>query len=617
MLIYGATPAGIAAALAAAEDGEKVMLVEPTGRIGGMMTNGLSQADFLTFESLGGAFLRFAKRVEEAYRPEFGDEAAKVSFRGTHAEPKVNLAVFERMLAEQPRVTLKTNWALEGAECSSEAEGDTAGPMRALEVALFTEPNGERHSIAARYFIDATYEGDLMAAAGIPYNVGRESAAEYHESLAPGRGRWRGAGVQFPPLHDAGAGESRDSRGSRASTGARITPTCCRCSRTAASAASSAPASDSHLSRARPGAAAREARHQRHGRRPGAPLPARARTKRWPDGGGGVAIREGVTDAIERPPFSRLALATARQRIADEHRHWTVGLLYFLQHDEAVPERFRKEALEWGWCRDEFPENGHLPEQLYVREARRLIGRYVFTQNDTQPAPDDDRSPPQPDSVAIGEYGPLCLGTGHAGPVFGGEQTGGFNGAALPYQVPFGVMLPRQTENVLVTCAVSASHVGFCALRFEPTWVSLGEAAGHAAHLARAASGAFTRCRSREVQARLRAAGATTIYVSDVPPGDPLFAAVQWWGNLGGWHAAPARRRQRTRSGDRGATITRRFRHHAAELRRSSRPTRRSAGPSSRSAPAWRKKSFRPPSRRSLAGEWLKAVYPGKARQRS
>ena len=185
VLIYGATPAGIAAALAAAEDGEKVMLVEASSRIGGMLTNGLSQADFLTFESLSGAYLRFTREVVEAYRPEFGKEAESVSFRGTHAEPKVNLAVLEKMLAAQPGITLRTNWSLEGAECSSEADGDAAGPGRALEVALFTEPAGERHSVAARYFIDATYEGDLMAAAGVPYRVGREAAAEYHESLAP------------------------------------------------------------------------------------------------------------------------------------------------------------------------------------------------------------------------------------------------------------------------------------------------------------------------------------------------------------------------------------------------------------------------------------------------
>src|SRR3954454_6766111 len=95
VLIYGATPAGIAAALAAADDGEKVLLVEKSDRIGGMLTNGLSHADFRTFEALSGAYLQFTKQVEEAYRAEFGEKAAAVSFRGTTAEPKVNQDVLE------------------------------------------------------------------------------------------------------------------------------------------------------------------------------------------------------------------------------------------------------------------------------------------------------------------------------------------------------------------------------------------------------------------------------------------------------------------------------------------------------------------------------------------
>jgi len=180
VLVYGATPAGIAAASAAAEDGEKVLLVEPSSRIGGMVTNGLSHPDFRTFEALSGAFWRLTKRVLANYEPEFGAETAKVCFRGTHAEPKVSLAIFEKMLAEQPGITLRTDWALEGVASSSEAEGDAAGPMKAVEMALFTDLKGERHSVPARYFIDATYEGDLLAAAGVPYRVGREGKDEYH-----------------------------------------------------------------------------------------------------------------------------------------------------------------------------------------------------------------------------------------------------------------------------------------------------------------------------------------------------------------------------------------------------------------------------------------------------
>src|SRR5947209_19667212 len=160
VIVYGATPAGIAAALAAAADGEKVMLVERTDRLGGMMTNGLSQTDFRTFESLSGTFHALTRRTVDFYRTDFGGDAEKVSFRGTHAEPKVTLALLEKMLAEQPRITVQRDWELEAVAASSEpnANGDGAGVMRALEVCLFADDRGKRHSIPARFFIDATYE---------------------------------------------------------------------------------------------------------------------------------------------------------------------------------------------------------------------------------------------------------------------------------------------------------------------------------------------------------------------------------------------------------------------------------------------------------------------------
>jgi hypothetical protein len=548
VLVYGGTPAGIAAALAAAQDGEKVLLVEPGTRLGGMLTNGLSHADFHSFESLSGAYLRFTQRVVDYYRPEFGERAAEVSFRGTHAEPKVNLAVFEKMLAEQPGITVKLNWALEGAETSSDAEGDKAGPQRDLEVALFTEPTGTRHSVSARFFIDATYEGDLMAAAGVPYAVGREARDEFHEPLAEEEPDAELQGYNFrlcATREPANRAAPRPPPGYNSADYAGLLPLLAN-------------------------GTVKGVFGEQHDRIFKAQLPELPHGKfdvndmslgpvrlslpgenlAWPDGGGGVAIRDGATAALDRPPFSRLGLATARQKIYDEHFRWTVGLLYFLQHDPAVPEPFREEALQWGWCRDEFLENGHVPEQLYVREARRLVGRYVFTQNDTMPVPGDVRAPLEEAAVAMGDYGPDCHGTDHEGSRFGGQQTGEFYEVSPPYQIPFGVMVPRQTDGLLVACAVSASHVGFCAVRYEPIWMALGEAAGHAAHLAREYPAIDSPKLAGRLQRLLWADGSATAYVSDVPPGDPLFTAAQWWASAGGFHfmsddSAPPHRGQR------------------------------------------------------------------------
>jgi hypothetical protein len=217
-----------------------------------------------------------------------------------------------------------------------------------------------------------------------------------------------------------------------------------------------------------------------------------------------------------------------------------------------VPAKIREEAASWGWCRDEFTDNAHLPPQIYVREARRMTGLRVFTEKDTDHAPNDVRAVLQTDSIAMGDYGPNCHGTGHEGSRFGGKHTGEFYKKVPPYQIPYGTIVPQDVENLFVPVAASSSHVGFCALRLEPIWMSLGEAAGHAAYLTRAERTIAQRVNVAKLQARLHKEGAATIYVSDVPPGHADFAAVQWWGTQGGLHGlAP----KPSEPGERGENI--------------------------------------------------------------
>ncbi|HUP79480.1 MAG TPA: FAD-dependent oxidoreductase, partial [Pirellula sp.] len=226
----------------------------------------------------------------------------------------------------------------------------------------------------------------------------------------------------------------------------------------------------------------------------------------------------------------------ARRQIFDEHLRDQVGLLYFLQNDESVPEAFCKEAQEWGWCRDEFEDTNHLPPQLYVREARRMTGLHVFVQQDSEHAPNDARAVHHPDSIAMADYGNNCHGTYHEGPRFAGKHTGEFYNPVPPYQIPYGVLVPRDICNLLVPTAASSSHVGFCALRLEPVWMSLGQASGYAAALSIQKNISVQKIAVRELQHRLHKAGSATIYVSDVLPEHSDFAAVQWWGTLGGLH---------------------------------------------------------------------------------
>jgi hypothetical protein len=600
VIIYGATPAGIAAAVAAAAEGEEVLLVEPYSWVGGLMTNGLTHTDFRTFEGLTGAFLTVAKRVEAYYRETYGADSTQVkeSLRGTQAESKVNRLVFEKMLAEQSRITVRTGWALDAVKCSADEK------TRSVEIAVFVDAEGGHHAETARTFIDATYEGDLMAAVGVPYRVGREAGEEYGESLAPddADAQLQAYNFRFAMTPDPALRVPVQApKGYDRALFEGVLPLI----------------ADGRIKKAfdYPSGCLFKAQLP--------PLPNRkhdindvsrglvrlslpGENDAWPYGASGLAARaiSGVT-----APFSRTGLRQTRQRIFDEHLLWDAGLIYFVQNDEAVPAKFREEAREFGWCRDEFPENGHLPEQLYVREARRMVGQYVYSEKDTDHAPGDARAVLQRDAVAMGDYGPNCHGTGHEGSRFGGKHTGEFYKQVVPYQIPYGVLLPKDVENLLVPGAMSATHVGFCALRLEPIWMSLGEAAGHAAHLSHAEKVPLSGVSVPKLQARLHATGAATIYVSDVPPGHPDFAAVQWWAAAGGLHGlAPMPEKPGQRGKNLGGQYYEAFPNHAAELDQSLDPAL---------AERWRKLAvglgiaaakLPAPEAKLTRGEWLRKV---------
>jgi len=504
VVIYGGTPAGIAAAIGSAREGATVVLIEPTPRIGGLVTSGLSHTDFHSLESLTGVFLEFSRRVETHYAREFGPESQQVkeSWRGTFAEPKVNLAVFEAMLAEQPSITVLLEWTL------VHAEKESADRIRAISLKA---PGNREFRITGRVFVDATYEGDLMAAADVPWRAGREGRAEFGETLAPETADDQLQAYNFRFIM------TRDPAN-------RITPV----------------APPGYLREDFVGIlpVLESGKIRKVFDYPRECL-FKAQTPPLPNGKYDI---NDVSRGLVRLslPGRNLAWPTgdapARATIFAEHLRDQAGLLYFLQNDPAVPERFREEAGQWGWCKDEFTETGGLPPQLYVREARRMRGQYVFRQQDSEHSPGDARAILHKDSIAMGDYGNNCHGTSHEGPRFGGKHTGEFYNPVPPYQIPYGVIVPAEMTNLLVPTAASSTHIGFCALRLEPIWMSLGQAAGHAAGVAAKAREAVQAVNVPALQRSLHKQGSATIYVSDVLPGHPQFEAVQWWGTAGGLH---------------------------------------------------------------------------------
>jgi hypothetical protein len=179
--------------------------------------------------------------------------------------------------------------------------------------------------------------------------------------------------------------------------------------------------------------------------------------------------------------------AVTRQRICERHRNLTLGLLWFLQNDAEIPEPHRVIAQQYHLPRDEFTDNGHFPFQLYVREARRLIGEYTLTEHDmTSPAGEHlDHA----DTIAIGEF-PIdsfpCRKRQRGDTVVLEGYLGMLDSITRPYGIPYRIMIPKSIDGLIVPVAASTTHVAYSSIRMEPTWMALGQAAGTAAHLAMA-----------------------------------------------------------------------------------------------------------------------------------
>jgi len=191
-----------------------------------------------------------------------------------------------------------------------------------------------------------------------------------------------------------------------------------------------------------------------------------------------------------------------RGRIEAREKNYFLSLLYYLQNDPELPESFRQDAQRWGFPKDEFTDNGHFPFQLYVREARRMIGRYVLREHDLT----QDRS--KPDGVCAGSYGVDChwvqqiLEDGKLVT----EQTR--HVALNPYDIPYASLTPIEPVNLLVPVCLSATHVAYCSLRMEPVYMMLGHAAGDAAHLAIAAQTTVQNVDTQKLRELLQKEGA-------------------------------------------------------------------------------------------------------------
>lgn len=521
VVIVGSTFSGIAAAMTAADGGHSVAIFEEYNTIGGLMTGGLSFTDFISYESLGGIFLAYTHRVEQYYIGKYGKKSEQVidSHGGIHAEPHVTLHIFNEMLAAYPKITVYRNHRLAQVSLGMPVHG-----KKSIEGVTFKNTVTDTEvAVKGTYFIDATYEGDLAAYSGAEYGLGRESRDTYGEFLAGN------IFYQYGSILPGSTGKG-DHRIQAYNFRVILTNR-----------------STNRLPIDKP---------KNYDRKTYLGIAKVLKEKKV-----GHVFIEKTNDGIFRTQMLpnqkadindiknapvRMALLgqnygypegsnATRQTIIEAHKNHLLGMLYFVQNDSSVPEKFRKEALEWGLPKDEFVENEHFPTRLYIREARRILGEYVFTQNDVATMDDAFIVTFKPNAVAIGDYALNCHGVAPA-TLHPSVADGDFNYIPPPFQIPAGVLYPVGFNNLLVSVAISSSHVGFSGLRLEPTWTALGEAAGTILHLALKNGNEMDKVDIAEVQEYLHLKGAKTTYISDLEKDSEFFVAAQNLGSKGFMH---------------------------------------------------------------------------------
>ena len=509
VVVVGATPSGIAAAIAAARLGSRVALVSPELWIGGMMTGGLSRTDFGRKEACGGLFREFMDAVYEHYVTAYGDESPQVKAcrEGFYFEPKLAREIFTKWLSGYPNLTLFRQHLLRGATMKN---GALTG------ILVFDKRRFVRKQLRAKAFIDATYEGDLAAFTGAAYHVGRERRNQFDESLA---------GVLYWDVWKrkivSGTGEGDK----------KVQAYNYRLCLTNLPENRIAPPPPHQYDRDRYVTLIGDIENGKLKALGFAlsilPLPNdKYDANNHPQGnpssdfiGGNFAFPEATYEE--------------REKSIRAHTDHVLGLLYFLQHDADVPDAFRKEARTWGFPRDEFTDNGNFPTQLYIREARRIVGDYVFTQNDAQIAPGDQRPPLHHDSVAVGAYSLDSHATTAPRPETPYELEGFFYTKADPYQIPYRCLLPKGITGLLVSGCVSSTHIGYGTLRMEPVFVAMGQAAGTACALATTDHVTTRTLNVSKLQRQLIDHGQVITLFEDVTPAHPHFAALQYFGTRG------------------------------------------------------------------------------------
>ena len=517
IVIIGGTPAGIAAAIAAGRSNKKVIIIEQSPVLGGVLSSGVIRLDDYYVASNSGVIESFRQRVRTYHRTELADDPlVKTHLKlpqnrpwnlaeGRAWEPHTASRIFAEMIAEWPSITTQFNEV--AVDVSMDANRITGIVTRRRD----NQGNlGAKQHYSGKIMIDATYEADLAAFAKIPFRIGREARSKEEPH--------------------AGRIYTNFFRSVPGSLNATILP-------------NSSGEADVRSQAFTYRLTGKDYGRADHPFRIKEPPPDYDPSKyRWNRNNQPIIPNRkfdllGISWGGDLTGYGTswvLSNWEERKEIETIFRNYDLGWLYYIQTVGGSPNI--------GLPNDEFLDNNHLPYRLYVRQGRRIEGHYTLTESDIHKDLRGNglRGPLNPDSVAIGVYAIDAHNV--TGPTHRNEPPHG-EGAAEgtlhlfdvtgPYQIPYGVMVPKQHEGILFPVGISSTHVAMCTVRMEPVWSSLGQAAGTAAALALDHALTLKYVPVELIQKELVQQGCALYFYTDLPGNSEAFEAVKLLSLLG------------------------------------------------------------------------------------
>jgi hypothetical protein len=500
IVIYGGTSAGISAAIQSSRMGKTVVLIEPTKRIGGLTTGGLGQTDIGNKQAIGGIAREFYQQVKIYYQEpenwtwqkpsEYRDGGQTQTGPGEDAmwtfEPSAALKIFHRMIKREKNITLVYSQRLNRKDGVKKKKG---------VISSITMESGEMYM--GKAFIDATYEGDLMATAGVSYTLGRESNEQYGETLNgvhtfdtartmtnrparnsinhnfvrgvdPYREKGNPASGLLPFIDPKGPGDEGSASKALQAYCFRM----CLTNHPESRIPFEKPASYNELEYEL------LLRNYEAGEK-GFPWINSDMPNRKTDTNNRLGFS---TDFIGQNYDYPEATYSERDAIAERHRNYQKGLMWTLAYHPRMPEHIRNEVSKWGMSKDEFTEGQGWQEQLYVREARRMVGSTVMTQYHCEGLTVVQ------DPVGLAAYGMDSHHIQRYVTKEGFVKNEGNVEAYVkgPYPISYGAIVPKEKDckNLLVPVCLSATHIAFGSIRMEPVFMVLGQSAAIAASMA-------------------------------------------------------------------------------------------------------------------------------------